>query len=81
MLTALGDAEAEGAFNAVHRFADTTGHFSENIVYDDASALEFIGDAASELAQRYLMTEWPDVDDVFPATGADTSKRKHSKNV
>ena len=55
-LTALGDKLAEGAFNAVHRFADTTGQFTENIVYDDASALQVLYDptgSISDISARY----------------------------
>ncbi|MFT5679466.1 MAG: hypothetical protein ACI8RZ_000370 [Myxococcota bacterium] len=55
-LNALGDMESEGAFNAVHRFVDTTGQLTENIVYDDASALHILYDATgslSDISARY----------------------------
>ncbi len=55
-LNALGDVEAEGAFNATHRFADTAGQFTENIVYDDASALHVLYDptgSLSDISARY----------------------------
>lgn len=44
-LAAVGDPEADLAFDALHRYADEAGQFAEYMVYDDLSAFSPIYDS------------------------------------
>ncbi|MBT3222637.1 MAG: hypothetical protein HN348_26475, partial [Proteobacteria bacterium] len=48
-LTAIGDPEAEQAFNALYRYASTSGQYAEGIVYDDFSAFQLFYDESGTL--------------------------------
>lgn len=55
-LVALGDPNAEAAFDALNSYAGPSGHFPEALLYDDMSALQVyydetgaIGDIAARL--------------------------------
>lgn len=55
-LTAIGDPSAEGAFDALHRYASPTGSFAEALLYDDLSALQVYYDETGgigDIAARF----------------------------
>lgn len=91
-LTAVGHPEAQAAFNALHRYADPAGHYSEYMVYDDMSALQLVYDPAGGLGDytaRYRPWEGGiDVEaalayllgPVAPSAGADLVLRPHLPN-
>jgi len=91
-LTAVGHPEAQAAFNALHRYADPAGQFTEYQVYDDYSALQIVYDPAGGLGDytaRYRPWEGGiDVDamlgyllgPVASREGADLVLRPHLPN-
>ncbi|MFT7519582.1 MAG: hypothetical protein ACI9MC_001724, partial [Kiritimatiellia bacterium] len=55
-LTLTGDPLAEGAFNALHRYAGPSGQYPEDLLYDDMSALQVVYDergGLGDIAARY----------------------------
>ena len=91
-LTAVGHPEAQAAFNALHRYADPAGHYTEYMVYDDMSALQLVYDPAGGLGDytaRYRPWEGGiDIDaalgyllgSLAPSADADLALRPHLPN-
>lgn len=91
-LTAVGHPEAQAAFNALHRYADPAGHYTEYMVYDDLSSLQIVYDPAGGLGDytaRYRPWEGGiDIDAMLvyllgslePGDGADLVLRPHLPN-